>query len=209
MHSRKASLRNLEKANAHWRAPRPWRCAQEGRLIKRLAWQWFVGVEPRCSLRGLALRLGVSLMYLQRLMQQFKVNPESDLGAPFPATAKSAFRPAGKCKSRTSGFWSCLGNCKTRKFRASGCGSLWFDIGSHMAFDWGLTFFYSCDRASVHGYLFNASLHGNKWFTGGSAGPEGNIFNVFLVAAGILLLSKVKPNTRPSPSGRYPFGHRS
>jgi uncharacterized protein len=75
-------------------------------------------------------------------------------------------------------------------------GSLWFGIGSHMAFDWGLTFFYSCDRTSAHRYLFNASLHGNKWLTGGSAGPEGNIFNVFLVAAGMVLLSKVYPHVK-------------
>jgi uncharacterized protein len=75
-------------------------------------------------------------------------------------------------------------------------GSLWFGIGSHMAFDWGLTFFYSCDRTNVRGHLFNASLLGDRWFTGGSAGPEGNIFNVFLVAAGILLLSKVYPQVK-------------
>lgn len=75
-------------------------------------------------------------------------------------------------------------------------GSLWFSIGSHMAFDWGLAFFYSCDRTSVHGYLFNATLHGSKWLTGGTAGPEGNIFNVFLVAAGILLLSKRYPRVK-------------
>jgi hypothetical protein len=48
----------------------------------------------------------------------------------------------------------------------------------------------------VHGYLFNASLHGNPWLTGGRAGPEGSIFNVFLVAAGILLLSKVYPRVK-------------
>ena len=70
-------------------------------------------------------------------------------------------------------------------------GSLWFPIGSHMAFDWGDAFFYSANRTQVHGHLFNASLHGSPWFSGGAAGPEGNIFNVFLVIAGILLLSRL------------------
>jgi uncharacterized protein len=72
-------------------------------------------------------------------------------------------------------------------------GTLWFAIGSHMAFDWGEAFFYSTDRTKVLGHLFNASSHGNKWLSGGDAGPEGNIFNVFLVAVGILLLSRVYP----------------
>jgi membrane protease YdiL (CAAX protease family) len=74
-------------------------------------------------------------------------------------------------------------------------GSLWFAIGSHMAFDWGLTFFYSCDP-SARGHLLNASLHGNHWLTGGAAGPEGNIFNVFLVAGGILLFSRIYPQVK-------------
>jgi uncharacterized protein len=74
-------------------------------------------------------------------------------------------------------------------------GSLWFAIGSHMAFDWGLAFFYSCNP-SAQGHLFNASLHGNQWLTGGTAGPEGNIFTVFLVAAGILLLSRIYPRAK-------------
>jgi uncharacterized protein len=72
-------------------------------------------------------------------------------------------------------------------------GSLWFPIGSHMAFDWGNAFFYSADRTQVQGHLFNASLHGSPWFSGDAAGPEGNIFNVFLVVAGILLLSRIYP----------------
>lgn len=79
-------------------------------------------------------------------------------------------------------------------------GSLWFAIGSHMAFDWGLAFFYSCNP-DAHGHLFNASMHGNRWLTGGTAGPEGNILNVFLVAAGILLLSRIYPHVKyPLPN---------
>jgi uncharacterized protein len=80
-------------------------------------------------------------------------------------------------------------------------GNLWFAIGSHMAFDWGLVFFYSVGNTRGHWSLFNASLHGNPWLTGGAAGPEGNIFNVFLVAAGILLLSRIYRQVRyPVPS---------
>lgn len=88
-------------------------------------------------------------------------------------------------------------------------GNLWFPIGAHMAFDWGDSFFYSAESSRVQGHLFNASVHGSKWFSGGSAGPEGNIFNVFLVAAGIVLLSRIYPlvkypaeRTAPAPSAR-------
>jgi uncharacterized protein len=79
-------------------------------------------------------------------------------------------------------------------------GSLWFPIGSHMAFDWGDTFFYSADRTPVRGHLFNVSLHGSPWFSGGAAGLEGNIFNLFLVAAGILLLSRIYPQVKYPPA---------
>jgi membrane protease YdiL (CAAX protease family) len=74
-------------------------------------------------------------------------------------------------------------------------GNLWFGIGSHMAFDWGLSFFYSCNP-DARGHLSRAAIQGSPWITGGAAGPEGNILNVFLVAAGILLLSKIYPEVK-------------
>jgi uncharacterized protein len=82
-------------------------------------------------------------------------------------------------------------------------GNLWFGIGSHMAFDWGLVFFYSVGTTSAHQSLFHASLHGKAWVTGGAAGPEGNIFNVFLVAAGILLFSKIYPRVKYPMTADY------
>ena len=41
MPSRESSLRNLEKARAKWRPPRPWRCSQESQMIRRFVFQWF------------------------------------------------------------------------------------------------------------------------------------------------------------------------
>jgi uncharacterized protein len=75
-------------------------------------------------------------------------------------------------------------------------GNLWFAIGSHAAWDWGLVFFYSAGDASPHQSLFHASMHGTPWLTGGAAGPEGNILNVILVGAAILLLSRVYPHAQ-------------
>jgi membrane protease YdiL (CAAX protease family) len=75
-------------------------------------------------------------------------------------------------------------------------GNLWFAIGCHMGFDWADSFFYSTGRTQVEGHLFHATVHGSNWINGGDWGPEANIFNVFLVAAAIFLLSKVYPEVR-------------
>ena len=71
MPSPEASRRNLEKAKANWRRPRPWRSYQETRLITRLAWQWYRSRGPKCSGRELARRLSVSHTYIQKLMRDF------------------------------------------------------------------------------------------------------------------------------------------
>jgi membrane protease YdiL (CAAX protease family) len=65
-------------------------------------------------------------------------------------------------------------------------GSLWFAIGMHAAFDWGETFVYSIADSGLlaQGHLLNSSLHGPRWLTGGSVGPEGSV-----MACVMLLLS--------------------
>jgi transposase len=76
MPSREASLRNLAKARAKWHPPRPWRSAEETRLIRLLAWQWFEYRGPvKWSTRSLARRLGVSHTYIQKLVREFVTNP--------------------------------------------------------------------------------------------------------------------------------------
>lgn len=76
MPSPAASRRNLEKANAVWRAPRPWRSEQESRVIRRLVWQWFIyPTERKWSSRALARHLGVSLTYVRKLVREFSVDP--------------------------------------------------------------------------------------------------------------------------------------
>ena len=56
-------------------------------------------------------------------------------------------------------------------------GNLWFAVGFHGAWDWGLTYFYSVpDSGNVWpGHLLSSSLHGRAWLTGGSVGPEGSV----------------------------------
>jgi membrane protease YdiL (CAAX protease family) len=59
-------------------------------------------------------------------------------------------------------------------------GDLWFAVGLHAAWDWGLTYFYSVPNSGTVaiGHLFNVRTQGPTWLSGGSAGPEGSIINL-------------------------------
>lgn len=55
-------------------------------------------------------------------------------------------------------------------------GNLWFAIGLHGAGDFAETFIYSVPDSGMMatGHLLNSSLHGPRWLTGGTVGPEGS-----------------------------------
>lgn len=57
-------------------------------------------------------------------------------------------------------------------------GSLWYAVGLHASFDWGETFLFSVPNSGtfMQGHLSNSILHGAKWLTGGTVGPEGSVF---------------------------------
>lgn len=59
-------------------------------------------------------------------------------------------------------------------------GDLWFAVGMHASWDWGLTYFYSVPNSGTvaTGHLFNIHTQGPAWLTGGSAGPEGSAINL-------------------------------
>ena len=77
-------------------------------------------------------------------------------------------------------------------------GSLWFPIGWHMAFDWGESFFYSVPDSgtNVVGHLFNSTIQGSKWLSGGSVGPEASVFNVVVTVVGIVLFARFYPQAQ-------------
>jgi len=72
------------------------------------------------------------------------------------------------------GFFFCLTLWRT--------GNLWFAVGFHAAWDWGESFFYSVPDSGMvsPGHLLSAKLHGAKWLSGGTVGPEGSLL-CFLV----------------------------
>jgi membrane protease YdiL (CAAX protease family) len=59
-------------------------------------------------------------------------------------------------------------------------GDLWFAVGLHAAWDWGLTYLYSVPNSGTTavGHLFNIRTQGPNWLTGGTAGPEGSVINL-------------------------------
>jgi len=59
-------------------------------------------------------------------------------------------------------------------------GDLWFAVGLHAVWDWGLTYLYSVPNSGTTavGHLFNIRTQGPAWLSGGSAGPEGSVINL-------------------------------
>lgn len=57
-------------------------------------------------------------------------------------------------------------------------GNLWYAVGLHASFDWGETYLFSVPNSGtfMQGHLSNSILHGPKWLTGGTVGPEGSVF---------------------------------
>jgi hypothetical protein len=75
MPSYESSMRNLEKARAAGRPPRPWRSGGESRMIRRYVFQWFTGGSKKPSGRDWARQLGISHTWLQKLVRKFKADP--------------------------------------------------------------------------------------------------------------------------------------
>jgi CAAX protease family protein len=69
-------------------------------------------------------------------------------------------------------------------------GNLWFAVGFHAAWDWAETFFYGTPDSGLlgTGRFLDTSVHGPKWLTGGSAGPEGSIIALFVLLLCALLI---------------------
>jgi membrane protease YdiL (CAAX protease family) len=72
-------------------------------------------------------------------------------------------------------------------------GDLWFAIGNHAAWDWGMTFLFGTPNSGLHGAgaLMHPTFHGPALLAGGSDGPEGSILVLLseaLIAISVALL---------------------
>lgn len=74
-------------------------------------------------------------------------------------------------------------------------GNLWFAIGLHCSFDWGETFLFSVPNSgnTAEGSLSHAIIHGDRWLTGGTVGPEGSVFCFLVVALMFLVFHLLHP----------------
>jgi membrane protease YdiL (CAAX protease family) len=77
-------------------------------------------------------------------------------------------------------------------------GNLWFAVGLHSSFVYGETFIYSVPNSGFPstGHLLNSSLHGPRWLTGGSVGPEGSVLTFAVLALLFVLFGCVYRGTR-------------
>ncbi len=78
-------------------------------------------------------------------------------------------------------------------------GSLWFAIGFHAAADYAETFVFSVPDSGyvATGHLLNSTLHGPRWLTGGSIGPEGSIFAFAMLGFSFCLFAWLYPSRMP------------
>jgi membrane protease YdiL (CAAX protease family) len=83
-------------------------------------------------------------------------------------------------------FWS---------FTLKRTGSLWFALGMHATFDFGETFLFSVPDSGMifPGHLSNATLHGSKWLTGGTPGPEASVFDFLILAIFFFVFDRLYP----------------
>ena len=93
----------------------------------------------------------------------------------------------GELGAMAIGFLFCLTLRRT--------GSLWFAVGMHASWDWAESYLYSVpDSGSmVSGHLLNSSLHGSRWLTGASVGPEGSVLVFVVIAFCWIIFARVYP----------------
>lgn len=80
-------------------------------------------------------------------------------------------------------------------------GNLWYAVGLHAGFDWAQSFIYSVPDSGeiLQGHLWNSSLHGPDWLTGGSVGPEGSVFCFLTMGLQFLVVLWLFPAKRAEP----------
>jgi len=85
-------------------------------------------------------------------------------------------------------------------------GNLWCAVGLHASFDWGETFLYSVPDSGIvmQGHLSNSLLHGPKWLTGGSVGPEGSVFCFLTIGLQFLVVMWLFPAKKSERTSEAP-----
>ena len=77
-------------------------------------------------------------------------------------------------------------------------GDLWFHIGFHFSWDYSESFFFGVpDSGNVAvGHLLSTHMHGSKWLTGGTVGPEASLLAFVVLGLTALAFHRVYPIAR-------------
>ena len=188
-----------------------------GGSIVRYGFIWLVGfllvgvVEELLSRGYLQFTLTRGLSEIYRWL--FPTSPANTLGFWTAALILSfAFgfghrsnpgeSPLGLLSAGLAGFLFCLSLWRT--------GSLWWAIGFHASWDWAQSFLFGVADSGVmfNGHLFATHTVGKPYLSGGLTGPEGSLFllPVMLAGVGVILLTLprthfgYKPATTAEPS---------
>ena len=81
-------------------------------------------------------------------------------------------------------------------------GNLWLVVGWHASFDFGETFLFSVPNSGIvfSGHLSNAALHGARWLTGGTVGPEGSVFSFLTMGLLAIAVHFLFPAKKEEPA---------
>ena len=77
-------------------------------------------------------------------------------------------------------------------------GDLWFPIGFHFSWDYAESFIFGVpDSGNVAvGHLLSTHMHGSKWLTGGTVGPEASVLAFVVLGLTALAFHRVYPIAR-------------
>jgi membrane protease YdiL (CAAX protease family) len=75
-------------------------------------------------------------------------------------------------------------------------GDLWFPIGFHFSWDYAESFIFGVpDSGNVAvGHMLSTHMHGSKWLTGGSVGPEGSVIAFIILGLTAFAFHRVYPS---------------
>lgn len=81
-------------------------------------------------------------------------------------------------------------------------GNLWFAIGFHAAGDYAETYIFSVPDSGLlaTGHLLNSTMHGPRWLTGGTIGPEGSVMAFLMFAIAFAAFNWAYPSRKTTVS---------
>ena len=97
--------------------------------------------------------------------------------------------PLGLLSAGVAGFLFCFSLWRT--------GSLWWAIGFHASWDWAQSFLYGVADSGLtsQGRLYATHVVGAPYLSGGLTGPEGSLFLLPVMLAGVVIVAITLPRS--------------